>query len=75
MRPRAAPRAADTLAPRLFDFAPVLRNRSAMAYALAYCVHTWEMSVVRGWGVVFLTAVAGGAALESGKAFWPQRSS
>src|SRR5262249_1758659 len=26
----------------LFDFRPVLRNRSVMAYALAYCVHTWE---------------------------------
>ncbi|EDP65117.1 Permease of the major facilitator superfamily protein [alpha proteobacterium BAL199] len=43
---------------RLFDFAPVLRNRSAMAYALAYCVHTWEMNTLRGWGVAFLAWVA-----------------
>ncbi|MEQ8398417.1 MFS transporter [Thalassobaculum sp.] len=57
----AAPaQAPSTEAPtgRLFDFAPVLRNRSAMAYALAYCVHTWEMNTLRGWGVAFLAWVA-----------------
>jgi MFS family permease len=42
----------------LFDFRPVLRNRSAMAYALAYCAHTWEMNALRGWGVAFLAYVA-----------------
>lgn len=42
----------------LFDFGPVFRNRSAMAYALAYCVHTLEMSALRGWGVAFLAFVA-----------------
>lgn len=42
----------------LFDFRPVLRNRSAMAYALAYCVHTLEMSALRGWAVAFLAFVA-----------------
>lgn len=52
----------------LFDFRPVLRNRSAMAYAMAYCVHTLEMNVLRGWGVAFLGYVAattgdGGATL------------
>jgi predicted MFS family arabinose efflux permease len=41
----------------LFDFRPVLRNRSAMAYALAYCAHTWEMNSLRGWAVAFLTYV------------------
>ena len=30
-----------------------------MAYALAYCVHTLEMSALRGWGVAFLAWVAG----------------
>ena len=45
----------------LFDFRPVLRNRSAMAYALAYCVHTLEMSALRGWAVAFLAFVAIGA--------------
>jgi predicted MFS family arabinose efflux permease len=42
----------------LLDFRPVLRNRSALAYSLAYCVHTWEMSALRGWVVTFLTFAA-----------------
>lgn len=42
----------------LYDFRPVFRNTSAMAYALVYCVHTLEMSALRGWGVAFLTYVA-----------------
>jgi len=42
----------------LFDFRPVLRNRSAMAYAVAYCIHTLEMNALRGWGVAFLAWVA-----------------
>jgi len=33
----------------LLDFRPVLRNRSAFAYSLAYCVHTLEMNALRGW--------------------------
>jgi len=45
-------------APALFDFRPVLRNRSAFAYSLAYCVHTLEMNALRGWGVAFLVWVA-----------------
>jgi len=43
---------------RLLDFRPVLRNREAMAYAVTYCVHTWEMNVLRGWIVAFLGYVA-----------------
>jgi predicted MFS family arabinose efflux permease len=42
----------------LFDFRPVLRNRSAMAYAVAYGLHTLEMAALRGWGVAFLAYVA-----------------
>jgi predicted MFS family arabinose efflux permease len=42
----------------LFNFLPVLRNRSAMAYAIGYCIHTLEMSALRGWGVAFLGYVA-----------------
>ena len=42
----------------LFDFRPVFRNRSAMAYAVAYCIHTLEMNALRGWGVAFLGYVA-----------------
>jgi len=58
----AAPAAGGT-----FDFRPVLRNRSAMAYAIAYGFHTFEMSAVRGWGVAYLGFVAattGGAGLS-----------
>lgn len=43
---------------RVFDFGPVLRNRSAMAYSVAYCIHTLEMNALRGWGVAFLGYVA-----------------
>jgi predicted MFS family arabinose efflux permease len=54
----------------LYDFRPVFRNRSAMAYAIAYSIHTLEMSAVRGWGVAFLgyvamTTGAGAAAMLS----------
>jgi predicted MFS family arabinose efflux permease len=44
--------------PALFDFRPVLRNRSALAYSLAYCAHTLEMNALRGWAVAFLAWVA-----------------
>jgi len=50
----------------LFDFRPVFRNRSAMAYAIAYAIHTLEMSVVRGWGVVFLGFVAASTGVAGG---------
>ncbi len=50
----------------LFDFRPVFRNRSAMAYAQAYCVHTLEMNALRGWGVAFLGYVA----LTAGDGRW-----
>ena len=53
-------------APALFDFRPVLRNRSAFAYSLAYCVHTLEMNALRGWGVAFLAWVAAGSGMAGG---------
>ncbi|MGZ5171880.1 MAG: MFS transporter [Burkholderiales bacterium] len=57
--PRRKRRAgAANAAARLFDFRPVFRNRSAMAYAQAYCIHTLEMNALRGWGVAFLGFVA-----------------
>ncbi|MGE0558908.1 MAG: MFS transporter [Burkholderiales bacterium] len=43
---------------KLFDFRPVFRNRSAMAYAIAYCIHTLEMNALRGWAVAFLAYVS-----------------
>ena len=54
-RPAGAPHA-------LLDFRPVLRNRSALAYSLAYGVHTWEMSALRAWVVAFLAFTAGRSA-------------
>ena len=29
-----------------------------MSYAIAYCIHTLEMNVLRGWGVAFLVYIA-----------------
>jgi predicted MFS family arabinose efflux permease len=55
---RAPPAAQAAAQPALFDLRPVLRNRSAFAYSLAYCVHTLEMNALRGWGVAFLAWVA-----------------
>lgn len=49
----------------LFDFRPVFRNRSAMAYAAAYCIHTLEMNALRGWGVAFLAYVAASTGAEA----------
>jgi MFS family permease len=43
---------------RLLDLRPVFRNRSVMAYAIAYFAHTWEMFVVRSWVVTFLVFAA-----------------
>jgi len=63
---RALPMAASAQAAALFDFRPVLRNRSAFAYSLAYCVHTLEMNALRGWGVAFLTFVAASTGAAAG---------
>ena len=40
----------------LLDYRPVLRNRPAMAWIAGYTVHTWEMAVLRAWGVTFFVA-------------------
>src|SRR5499426_2558573 len=56
--PARAPRHAAGPRAGLLDFRPILRNRSALAYSLAYCVHTWEMSALRAWVVTFLTFAA-----------------
>lgn len=38
----------------VLDFRPVLRNRAAMGYILAYCGHNWELFAFRSWAVAFL---------------------
>ena len=64
--PGRPPPPAKATAAALFDFRPVLRNRSAFAYSLAYCVHTLEMNALRGWGVAVLTWVAASTGLSAG---------
>ncbi len=55
----------------LFNFRPILRNRSAMAYSIGYCVHTFEMSALRNWVVAFLTfAAAYQGVSEGGLSSW-----
>ncbi|MCP5372139.1 MAG: MFS transporter [Hyphomicrobiales bacterium] len=66
LRP-AAP-AADPDVASLFDLRPVLRNRPAMGYVLAYAVHAWELMGMRSWLVAFLAFVL---ALDGGGASWP----
>ncbi len=41
----------------LFDFRPVLRNRTALAYTLGYAAHIWELFGFRAWLVAFLVFV------------------
>ncbi|MGE5146051.1 MAG: MFS transporter, partial [Candidatus Eiseniibacteriota bacterium] len=36
------------------DFRPVLHNRAAMAFAIAYGAHCWELFGLRAWVVAFL---------------------
>ncbi len=38
----------------LLDFRPVVRNRRAFAYVLAYSAHNWELFAFRSWIVTFL---------------------
>ena len=55
VRPFAPPgRAAGATHTALFDFRPVLRNRVAMGYVLAYGAHAWELLGQRAWIVAFL---------------------
>lgn len=52
--PRRGPRAVEQ---GLFDFRPVLRNRTALAYNLGYAAHIWELFGFRAWLVTFLVFV------------------
>ncbi len=50
------PRSADAPG-RLLDFRPVLTNRPALGYVLAYGVHCWELFTLRSWLVALLAFV------------------
>ena len=54
MRPKPLARHTIVSWAALFDFRPVLRNREAMAYILAYSAHNWELFGYRSWIVAFL---------------------
>jgi MFS family permease len=54
--PPAVPAAA------VLDFRPILRNRRALGYILAYGAHCWELFTLRSWLVAFLVAAGGGLA-------------
>ena len=43
----------------LLDFRPVIRNRQALAYILAYTAHNWELFAFRSWIVAFLVFAQG----------------
>lgn len=47
------PQAEETPTP-FFDFRPVLRNRPALGFMLAYGAHSWELFALRSWLVAFL---------------------
>ncbi len=54
--PAELPHRANATAPAsLLDFRPVFQNRAAMAWIAGYTAHTWELAVLRAWGVTFLT--------------------
>ncbi len=53
IRPKS-PESSEAPDSRLLDFRPVLRNRKAMSYVLAYAAHMWELFAMRSWMVAFL---------------------
>lgn len=53
--PPFTPVPADGEERRLLDFRPVLRNRTAMGFVIAYGAHAWELLAQRTWIVAFLT--------------------
>ena len=57
-------RPTEVYAEAIFNFRPVLRNHSSLAYSLGYFAHTWEMFVQRNWVVVLLVYVAAEAGTE-----------
>jgi MFS family permease len=54
LAPPAAPHHLTRPQTALLDFRPVLRNRRAFAYVLAYTAHNWELFAFRSWIVAFL---------------------
>ncbi len=57
--PPSEPHHLNAAAGALLDFRPVLRNRTAMGYVLAYGAHNWELFAYRSWVVTFLVFAQG----------------
>ncbi len=60
--------AAAPLESHLLDFRPVLRNRRALAYIIAYAAHNWELFGLRSWIVAYLAFSL--AVQEGDVSFW-----
>jgi len=58
----------------VFDFRPVLRNRTAMAYTLGYAAHIWELFGFRAWLVAFLVFVFARQPSLAGVAWTPTQA-
>ncbi len=52
--PRGAAHLATPPQTALLDFRPVVSNRVALGYVLAYSAHNWELFAMRSWLVAFL---------------------
>ncbi|MEE8189547.1 MAG: MFS transporter [Kiloniellales bacterium] len=52
--PPSAPHHIGQAKTALLDFRPVIRNRRAFSYVLAYSAHNWELFAMRSWLVTFL---------------------
>lgn len=57
--PPAAPHHLVQAEAALLDFRPVIRNRRAFGYVLAYSAHNWELFALRSWIVTFLVFAQG----------------
>ena len=56
--PSSGPTHGMPAARRLFDFAPVYRNRAVMGFILGYSAHCWELFALRSWMVAYFAYVA-----------------
>ena len=50
---------------KILNFRRVFNNRPAIAYALAYAAHGWELYGLRGWIVAFLAFMESTTSKES----------
>jgi MFS family permease len=68
--PASAPHHLSPASGFLLDFQPVLANRRAMAYVLAYFAHNWELFALRSWLVAFLVFAQAQHSADALGALW-----